>query len=750
MGVGSRPSGGVSRRDMDMDPFVLILCFCVAGFLALTTGFMSSVSKLEVRRRLLPRWHELPASGDEWHVLGWVWSVIRSSEHERRQLAGDEGVVYLQVQWVLLRTTAAVALLANLVLVPVNLSGGAGLTSFAAADSFNVEEGSFQYWWHTGFVAVTTAVMLGTLYQLSKITQHAATNDKCLQLRISLCSVKIFQLPNYKSEHEDQTAKLKHYLGSRFENKLLDVQVAPELWGLRKLGEKYQQAADGKASTDELHRLKQEIDAWCKPPLMSAGVAYITFKTPEDAQECIKTHAEPTNDGDQKKEFKDLGGRYWKMEQAPSPRDIIWRHLGIGWVNRFLRFLGLNFAIIFLLATIVSPVTVSDYLKKHVGSVVGALSTQFIPMAVLFLFLWILVPIVLHCASKYEGHTLKSDRADSFIKKYFCYLFVAAVILPLLNMALGVFIAYLYSNTDTFQNFAKRLYASDSGSNFLRYVMMWALLSTPLELFRFPMQIAACVVSCCRCSKKSQDTQPSPANNTAEEFDFALHYSLQLHVVSLIFFFSIATPVILIFGTIYLGLKHVVDLILLTGTHRRSKKVGVRQAITAQQLFLVCILLHLLGSAIFLTARHTQGAFAVRYIFWGSLLLYAVWIWYQGTTKFVQKRTSLTHVASVLEGDWLASPVRSDEALRSAHPYAKVEMVGSAAEAVDEEAILEGCPCCPALSPALSPRSKTDLMKGEYTHPWLPVYVSGVEKISEIAEEHMNETQVQMATSADH
>ena len=92
------------------------------------------------------------------------------------------------------------------------------------------------------------------------------------------------------------------------------------------------------------------------------------------------------------------------------------RHLGIGWFQRFIRTSFLTFGIIFLLATIVSPVTVSDYLKKHVGSFVGALSTQFIPMAVLFLFLWILVPIVLHYASKYEGHTLKSDRADSFIK----------------------------------------------------------------------------------------------------------------------------------------------------------------------------------------------------------------------------------------------------------------------------------------------------------------------------------------------
>ena len=313
-----------------MDPFVLILFFCVAGFVALTASFMSSVSKLEVRRRLLPRWDELPSSGDEWHVKDWVVSIIRSSEHERRQWAGDEGVVYLQVQWVLLRTTAAVALLANLVLVPVNLNGGVGLTSFAAADSFNVEEGSFQYWWHTGFVAVTTAVMLGTLYQLSKITQHAATNDKCLQLAVSLCSVKIFQLPTYKSRHEHQSECLHNYLESRFENKLLDVQVAPRIKGLRRLGEKYQQAAGDSPdeldqdTADKLHKLEQEIDVWRKQPLMSSGVAYVTFKSPEDAQECIKTHAEPTNDPDQIEAFRALGGKYWKMEQAPSPKDIIW------------------------------------------------------------------------------------------------------------------------------------------------------------------------------------------------------------------------------------------------------------------------------------------------------------------------------------------------------------------------------------------------------------------------------------------
>jgi len=167
---------------------------------------------------------------------------------------------------------------------------------------------------------------------------------------------------------------------------------------------------------------------------------------------------------------------------------------------------------------------------------------------------------------------------------------------------------------------AKRMYADDSGSQFMLYVMNWSLLSTPLELFQLVQVITAIIMRC--CSSSSADEEP-PLKPT---FDYPLQYALMLHVVSVVLFFAVLAPIILVFGVLYLAIKHMVDrymIICIFEMDRKRTMQGARQSTTATQILVVCCLLFQLGSAGFLLARgpHNRApAIAVFALFCATFL----------------------------------------------------------------------------------------------------------------------------------
>ena len=153
--------------------------------------------------------------------------------------------------------------------------------------------------------------------------------------------------------------------------------------------------------------------------MRSSGCAYLTFTSPDAASECIRAHALPGDLPERQQLHAALGGAHWKLKRAPEPEDIIWSNHGVGGCQRVLRVLFINLAILFALAFVVSPATVSDYLLQLVANmgIVGSTLAQFVPVLVIFLFLWTLVPLLLHLASHHEGQVLYSDLEDSYMKK---------------------------------------------------------------------------------------------------------------------------------------------------------------------------------------------------------------------------------------------------------------------------------------------------------------------------------------------
>merc|ERR1712100_84091 len=98
----------------------------------------------------------------------------------------------------------------------------------------------------------------------------------------------------------------------------------------------------------------------------------------------------------------------------------------------------------------------SSFTDKNLGSL-GQLFVDYIPVLTLFLYVWIAMPAMLNVLSKLEKHWLKSGSDNSFLIKYFVYLFLAVVVCPALSTTLGGLVQNLAGGSSIFDNLSNVL-----------------------------------------------------------------------------------------------------------------------------------------------------------------------------------------------------------------------------------------------------------------------------------------------------
>jgi len=283
----------------------------------------------------------------------------------------------------------------------------------------------------------------------------------------------------------------------------------------------------------------------------------------------------------------------------------------------------------------------------------------------------------------------------------------------------------------------------------MKYVMTWALFSNPFELYRFPQRIGSLCSCICRCI--CGGAPPEDTTEKVENFDFALQYALLLHVVSLICFFSTMAPLILLFGVVYLALKHAVDRFLLVCIHPRSSRLGVAQASAAMDLYIVCILLSQLGTACLLISRavtdedDTKTASVTMFaVFWVTFALYTCMKLAQSTATAVRKRNLVpAHLRSVMDGQWFdrVSPEEAE------HVATEDTLPGEARMSVDltevklddrprsnsehaETATLAAGGLVDADGDHVLAEDEEAAFTGAYCHPYLELYEDGLNSTS--------------------
>jgi len=635
--------------------------------------------------------------------------------------------------------------------------------------------------------------MLGTVYRIRKLNIHAASFQ--FHRTVGLHSVKIYGLPSDTESGMPYLPfqnLLEDYFKLRYGEKIREVHLAPKLWYLSQLIDEYESTqsrlivAEEKAQRDgfsnlvlglrsQLRTLRSQITEEQAKPLVSSGVAYVTFYNYEDAGQCVKELACPEDEHSrQTRIYLDLCGPQWKIERAPEPEDIIWVNQGNDFCQRFLRVSFLNGCLLLLVMVFVTPQAVGDTIKDWATENAPVLSALafFIPILVLMVFLWAIVPIVLQYIAKFEGQQLRSDMEDFFIQKYFAYLFVAAVVLQLTSWQFKDLVNQLQTASQCagvagcFTNATLSVVFAESerhdpkkmaGLNFVRYIMTWTLISTPLELYRVPQRFANLFARGWRAALCDEAG--------IEPFDFAMQYALLLHVISIVFFFASIAPVVLIFGTAYFAFKHVVDRFLLICIHPASTRLGVRQATTALSIFVVCILLFLFGTASFLVAQSggvTGGpSDFITIIFIIAFFFYIVMQCYLKTAKSIKKRSQVpSHLRNLMDGAWfdksyVLSPRMITDNMMDAHtprqhddPDKKIrgtcKMAGDFSdvapqspmpEMLEEEMAEEICSIVPshgrlATKDGTFSTDEAETFRNAYRHPALQVYHDGLEILS--------------------
>ena len=109
---------------------------CVVLCVLLSCGFLFSLGKMDVRRKLLPRWDAsvlaMENSEDHWYSGFMIfWQLLKApyfppatredgpAVSSLLEQAGVEGTLYLQTQYTLLKSTFILAVICNCVLLPV-------------------------------------------------------------------------------------------------------------------------------------------------------------------------------------------------------------------------------------------------------------------------------------------------------------------------------------------------------------------------------------------------------------------------------------------------------------------------------------------------------------------------------------------------------------------------------------------------------------------------------------------------------
>jgi len=590
-------------------------------------------------QKWFPAWSPQGIASVQSSISG-LWTHVISPamfmpDVEVAERTGVDAVLYLRLLEGAIRHVGVLALLALAVLLPVNLTGKEAHRGVAAADTYNVEQGSPKLYAHACFVVVASLGMYALAAGFRGLARSFAQGVP-LELQIGLRTVRILGIPKTETTPD----RLQKHLDTVYPGAVEQVNILVELAPLQRLldkragllsqkqiarnaidaGEPRPQrctccgplACCGRVDTVEycdraIADIDEAIEQQRDQPLKAAGLAVVTFTTVDGASRMISEYS-LGGSHPETQEGLHLEVAKWDVARAPEPEDIIYQSEHVGRGQRCVRTVVLNGAILLTIAVLVTPLTVTRSLTNLSEGRLGwcgTLLAEYIPTLVMFLFVWVVVPALLSFASRFEGHHLRSSAAKSFLIKYWVYLFLAAVLLPLCSMSLYALGAYLTSGKASLEESFNRAFADSSGSQFLLYVTSFGLLSTPFELFRVPASAAAMFKHCAVAWGWRSPSKKGAA--AIEPFDYPFQYAVVLHIVSVVLFLAILSPLIALFGEVFLILKYYVDRVALLCIHPRSEDTGGRLAGSSVNILAGAVALMQCGAAAFLLVRQSLG-----------------------------------------------------------------------------------------------------------------------------------------------
>ena len=146
----------------------------------------------------------------------------------------------------------------------------------------------------------------------------------------------------------------------------------------------------------------------------------------------------------------------------------------------------------------------------------------------------------------------------NIMQKCYGFLLLMVLIMPSLGMgALSTYLERLFSKDHPNEaiNRFECIFLADNGSFFVNYIIFAAFLSCGLELLRIPEFLRLAIRLCTTDRLEHQNVK----SDFRFDFEFGLHLAWMLVIFTIQASYSLAVPVINIFGFMYISIKHLVD-----------------------------------------------------------------------------------------------------------------------------------------------------------------------------------------------
>ncbi|XP_068199425.1 CSC1-like protein 1 [Antennarius striatus] len=542
------------------------------------------------------------ASDDPEHELGYcnlLPYVLKMEDEKIKEKCGVDAVHYLSFQRHLIVLLLILTATSLGVILPVNLSGYLLNNEFGKTTIGNLQEGNNLLWLHTIFAVlylILTVFMLRHhtsrikekgretakrtlfVYSIPKTATEEDVNNYFTEAYPSctVCAVtlaynvrKVIYLDKERVRAGKNLCYYEHLTMASGEREQIDPRFCGYLCccnnSQRVDAIEFYRAKE----IDLLEEVRKHVELVPQSPL---GIAFVTLQSELMAKlilkdfnalecsvknRCFRTPPKPSSKSDT------LEVNKWQISFAPHPKDLYWENLSARGFTWYIRYLMLNFLLLFLLMFLTTPFIIISVLDKlnliqPIYYINSAVVNQFFSTLMLSTFSSLL-PTIVYYSTLGESHWTRSSEQMSVMRKLYFFLLFMVLILPSLGLtSLAVFIRWLFE-TEFIVTAKLRfecVFLPNQGAFFVNYVTAAALVGSGMELLRLPGLLLYTIRM---ALARSVAERKNVKQNQAYEFQYGAMYGWFLCVFTVIMAYSITCPVIVPFGLLYMVLKHLAD-----------------------------------------------------------------------------------------------------------------------------------------------------------------------------------------------
>lgn len=185
----------------------------------------------------------------------------------------------------------------------------------------------------------------------------------------------------------------------------------------------------------------------------------------------------------------------WIIEPAPIPSDIIWEKFNQKKPHHYFYDIILNFLLLVLTIFVSTPIRQADFLVRYLNFLLPGKQKDLMTTAMCVEVLSItftnsfLIPQLVYNVAEFLFYETRTQKDISKMFKYFFYIFINAIILPLAQFTQIIdIVKFIYRPQESFDVFQEQFGANliDKSQLFMKYLLTCSLVSQAVALLDLP------------------------------------------------------------------------------------------------------------------------------------------------------------------------------------------------------------------------------------------------------------------------